>query len=472
MYNSSNGKTIQQTFLDQQGENNNRLERERALNVPYARNEDYNNSPPFSHHSPYPFPSSSPSQSPPSRSNSLSFLDQQEMSLPLSTASHPRSYQNTNQYTNNNPSNHQGFQRYTQYPRNTVPVGARPPQQQQQASTYATRHNSTSSMTDTRLSIPTNTTPNPPLSYPIQATLFFGGVLNPNSLTGGCAWSLIDSNNRRIAHGSYSVVQDFPSLIRLEYEGLLNGLQACLLKNLLSIHIKSCSGFSVYQYTHPERPYTLLSSIYHAVYDLNNAINKVLPRFKHYECYTIPKELNGFVFKLSIGAITTHIHREQIKLEKFVCITDKYTDSNARTTNVERHSSPITTAATSSMYDKHSTSNMYTTNNITTKHSGMYNIHNIPVIPIPRSTSNNSTGNIFCKGGHNSDLYSSNNSTGNVWDDPQQQQQLYSDKTKLDSLPDQLSPTSIYNTWKPPLPPPPTHTTTTTTNTTNHSYSI
>ena len=51
MYNTSYGKTVQQTYFGQQGENNNLLERERALNVPYSRNEAYNNSPPFSHHS-------------------------------------------------------------------------------------------------------------------------------------------------------------------------------------------------------------------------------------------------------------------------------------------------------------------------------------------------------------------------------------------------------------------------------------
>jgi hypothetical protein len=171
-------------------------------------------------------------------------------------------------------------------------------------------------------------------NVPVQATLYYGGVLNPDgSLIGGCAWCLIDNNNRRIAHGSYSVVQEFPSLVRLEYEGLLNGLQACLLKNLLSVKVRGCNGLSVSQFPFPpgnlpDKQCAMLSSMYHSVDDLSCAINKVLPRFKYYEFGTIPGELNGFVFKVAKGAIKTHERKDEIKLEKISCKVEPFNNDS------------------------------------------------------------------------------------------------------------------------------------------------
>ena len=151
-----------------------------------------------------------------------------------------------------------------------------------------------------------------------SATLYFGGMLDhqdKHSLMGGNAWCLLDQNDKRIAHGSFAVQQNFPSVTRLEYEGLLNGLQAALMKNFTSIRVRGSSTSVIAQYS-TGRQCAFLGSLYHSISDITTAISSVLVHFKNVQFELITPEMNKFVHKLSKGAITTHHSKLEIKLEK------------------------------------------------------------------------------------------------------------------------------------------------------------
>ena len=73
-------------------------------------------------------------------------------------------------------------------------------------------------------------------------SLYFSGALQPGFLTGGCGWWIVQ-DKKVIAHGGIHVHQLFPSMLGLEYEGLLNGLQVAMRKWVKRLIIKSESDF-------------------------------------------------------------------------------------------------------------------------------------------------------------------------------------------------------------------------------------
>ena len=85
-------------------------------------------------------------------------------------------------------------------------------------------------------------------------SLLFSGSLHPGSLTSGCGWWLL-VDKKVIAHGGAAVHQTFPSLIGLEYEGLLNGLNAAIRKNVKKIIIKSNNDFILSHLGETAAPY-------------------------------------------------------------------------------------------------------------------------------------------------------------------------------------------------------------------------
>jgi ribonuclease HI len=161
--------------------------------------------------------------------------------------------------------------------------------------------------------------PRPPMevmwnSNPI--VLFYGGAVRRESLIGGCSWLLVDMNRVTIASGSYSVLQTFPSLCRLEFEGLLNGLQAAFLKNMNNIIIRGPSTMIHSFFSGdgmPASPH--LAVMYRSVEDLIVAIRKLLPRFK-YQFELIHKDENLFAQRLASNVISEYFRKKDMKLAR------------------------------------------------------------------------------------------------------------------------------------------------------------
>ena len=68
--------------------------------------------------------------------------------------------------------------------------------------------------------------------------LFFAGLSNKASLTGGCGWWLLIEDTV-LSYGSAPVKLSFPSPIGFEYEALLLGLEDALLKGLRHVLVHS-----------------------------------------------------------------------------------------------------------------------------------------------------------------------------------------------------------------------------------------
>lgn len=94
-----------------------------------------------------------------------------------------------------------------------------------------------------------------------------------------------DNYNNVILNGSVAVIQDFPSTIRLEYEALLNGLQAVFSKKIKNIIIRSCSPMVVSHLLYGHR-YPLFISVYKNLSEIHIAINKIISKFQHFSIGT------------------------------------------------------------------------------------------------------------------------------------------------------------------------------------------
>jgi ribonuclease HI len=154
----------------------------------------------------------------------------------------------------------------------------------------------------------------PHYSRPATITLFFGSVVKPDSLVGGCAWWMNDEQQNVIANGSLPVIQTFPSLIRLEYEALLNGLKAAFQKNLRNIVIKGSSQFVInHLLTGVFNPF--FTSMYSTIKDLYVAIQRLLPEF-NYEVELISPRRNYFSHKLAENIIIDYHRKRDMRIAK------------------------------------------------------------------------------------------------------------------------------------------------------------
>lgn len=138
--------------------------------------------------------------------------------------------------------------------------------------------------------------------------LYFSAAVKPHYLPGGCSWFIVDSKNTVICSGSTIVKQSVPSKIRLELEGLLNGLQAAYLKKRTSLIVRGCSEFiSDYFSNKVELPY--FSTIYYDHKDLIKAIWKGLAMFDLVEYEVITEKKNYFASKLARNVLASYEKR-------------------------------------------------------------------------------------------------------------------------------------------------------------------
>ena len=145
-------------------------------------------------------------------------------------------------------------------------------------------------------------------------TLFFGSAVKPFSLVGGCGWWIRDEKGAVIVHGSAPVQQTYQSLIRLEFESLLNGLKAAYLKHFKYLNVKgTCEiAFLLLQ----GREVICLDSVYYSVKDLVGAIKNLLPQFRFLDLELLTEEQNFYARKLAKGVIDDFLKRQEKSARK------------------------------------------------------------------------------------------------------------------------------------------------------------
>ena len=137
--------------------------------------------------------------------------------------------------------------------------------------------------------------------------LYIGGLVKPDSLIGGSAWLLLNNSHHKVATGSNHVILNFPSLIRLEYEGLLNGLKATYYKGIRKLIIKSSSSYLITDclnkntYIHP-----YLTTINHDLTHIKQVINNLLLQFYEIKFDLINIEQNKRVVKQALNVLNQY----------------------------------------------------------------------------------------------------------------------------------------------------------------------
>ena len=137
--------------------------------------------------------------------------------------------------------------------------------------------------------------------------LYIGGLVQSDSLTGGSAWLLLNNSHHKVATGSNHVILNFPSLIRLEYEGLLNGLKATYYKGIRKLIIKSSSSYLITDclnkntYIHP-----YLTTINHDLTHIKQVINNLLLQFYEIKFDLINIDTNKRVVKQALNVLNQY----------------------------------------------------------------------------------------------------------------------------------------------------------------------
>ena len=159
-------------------------------------------------------------------------------------------------------------------------------------------------------------------------TLYFGGAIKKNSLIGGSSWWLAaqDYHEKAVATGSNSVIQTFSSLIRLEYEGLLNGLKAAFQRGVRRLVIKGSSMITISHYSHGQVS-AYLQTVYHGIDDLHVAILKLLGQFDECVLELIPHDRNYYAHKLAENVIAQYYTK---RLQRFERVLTESTASSER----------------------------------------------------------------------------------------------------------------------------------------------
>jgi hypothetical protein len=160
----------------------------------------------------------------------------------------------------------------------------------------------------------------------VVATLIISGVLQPDSLTGGCGW-WVSSKDLVIAYGATPVQQTFPSKLGLEYEGLLNGLQSAIRKGIKHLIVKgsidlifalnSMNGMNYY-----------FSTINYQLKDIQTAVSKALKQFQHLELEMVRNAQETYYpMKLAEKGIAD---LEKKKVESVLKLQNESTEYNPR----------------------------------------------------------------------------------------------------------------------------------------------
>ena len=131
---------------------------------------------------------------------------------------------------------------------------------------------------------------NGPIDTRVPANLIFCGISEPGSLTGSCGF-WIHSDNLVIACGATVVHQNFSSILNLEYEGLLNGLQAAIRRGVTQLFITCPSELMLNHMTDLKGTFfPFLSTIEHSIRPIKVAIDKALTIVGNYAFRLHPRD--------------------------------------------------------------------------------------------------------------------------------------------------------------------------------------
>ena len=208
--------------------------------------------------------------------------------------------------------------------------------------------------------------------------LYIGGLVKPDSLIGGSAWLLLNNSHHKVATGSNHVILNFPSLIRLEYEGLLNGLKATYYKGIRKLTIKSSSSYLITDcinkntYIHP-----YLTTINHDLAHIKQVIYNLLLQFYEIKFDLINIETNKRVVKQALNVLNQYNYNKcnnicNIQLSPYASNNNSNSSVYSTTNNNINSTSSNNTAA----IQQQSTYPTYSNNSYTSVYSNpnTYNI--------------------------------------------------------------------------------------------------
>jgi ribonuclease HI len=126
----------------------------------------------------------------------------------------------------------------------------------------------------------------------IMYTLVFGGATKPDAVIGGSSYIITDDSGALLAEGATPIQQLISSPIRLEYEGLLLGLQACVAHRIKRLRIKTSSEMILSHLTPagPQGRSPYFRTVYHMVEDLHTAAGQILNQLDQVEFEYMPQE--------------------------------------------------------------------------------------------------------------------------------------------------------------------------------------
>ena len=166
--------------------------------------------------------------------------------------------------------------------------------------------------------------------------LYFAGVVHKNSLIGGCGWCLV-RNGLVLSYGAAPVQQAFPSEIRMEFEGLLNALQAALKRGVKYVIIKGTSPIIVSSFF-DSCPSFFLDTVRHQVRGIRDAVFRTLNFLDRYTFQLIDPGENIYSVKLAKNIIADSQQynkmgiTKKLKLTSITVATPPSTAPNTTTT--------------------------------------------------------------------------------------------------------------------------------------------
>ncbi len=148
-------------------------------------------------------------------------------------------------------------------------------------------------------------------------SLYFSGSIQLGSLIGGCGWWIVQKD-LVCAYGAAPVLQTFPSLVRLEYEALLNGLQSAIRKRIRRLSIKGSSDLILTQLYSGFESLVMFQTVNYAVKDIHSAILRALKQFDFFEFELIDPAKSFYSKKLAEKAVIDYQYNFEQNIAKKV----------------------------------------------------------------------------------------------------------------------------------------------------------
>lgn len=153
---------------------------------------------------------------------------------------------------------------------------------------------------------------------PVQiGTLYFGGLCKADTvgaMIGGCSWWIADRGDVMVIQGSLPVKLSNITLVRVEYEGLLNGLKMALLRGFRSLVVRGSSESILNHLFEDSQGQASQSQYFRSMYphlmELKEAVLSFFPQFERLEFELVSVEQNLYVHQMADTIIASCIRRQ------------------------------------------------------------------------------------------------------------------------------------------------------------------